>query len=564
MISQRFAGTTLLSGAMCLLAGTLLVYAAQVVAANMALYHDAVWDFGPAVGLIRGDSLTSSQEVRIFGHPVPIMSSPYSGAYKIWALAPLIKILGTSPRTIVTLNALFGLLYLLALYWALRPLVGPGWAAAAFVVPFVDTNLLLTVPVDVGITLTQYIFISLSFGAFARYLRDPQPKHYRMIWFLGGCILAQKLTALPVVAGIMIATVAVSFRQFVAIVRAQGIPRAVGAWIGLPAALVAIPVLPDIYYFYRNGFADLFSSTAAAWEPFTKATAFNFKFFISMFDGWDWYSRIIADTGPELAQKPILAVFGLSAMACFLALCAVSSRKRRDAADGLILTCAVAIGFLLYPAFRGLNRPWHLYVLAPGFYCCAIVSLRHLANWAGEKGGFAVAVRVGLSLVGVGCLLMSSAHSRTLIKEIEKRKGECIASPIFYEMYGRMRASHVDFVYAVNYSLGYPVYVLSEGTIQVDDLAWTPLTPEKTGEMLRRIKGDPDAVIAYRQCQCKDLDPQWVHWLNRDAELPAFIKSIESDPGLSVTRFRDARETELVVVRRAGGAAPLLTGPGGR
>ena len=74
-----------------------LLYASDILSKNVSLYYDALWDFIPAVGILHGDSIQASQEIRVFHRPVPLISGPYQGAMNARLLAPLLGLLGTSP-----------------------------------------------------------------------------------------------------------------------------------------------------------------------------------------------------------------------------------------------------------------------------------------------------------------------------------------------------------------------------------------------------------------------------------------------------------------------------------
>ena len=529
-----------------------LLSAVNALKDNVAIYHDAVWDFIPAVAMIRSESVAHDYEVRVFHHRIPIVSSPYSGALKIWSLAPIVKFLPLSPRRILTLNTLFGFIYLLALYWALLPLIGKRWASVAFLVPFVDTNFLITAPVDAGIDLTQYIFIALALGTFFRFTSTHELKYYRATCFVCGCLLAQKLTAFPVAIGIFSVLLFVSFQKFLENMRTGAIRRAVKSYILIPAALFIIPLLFHIFYFWRHGFTALKESTAdGILKPYFTALGFNFSFFFTSFDGWDWYRRLTLDARREMIMTPYLAIFGLSIIALSLAIYLLSRRERGAGRNSALSLLIGSVSFLIYPAFRGLYRPWHFYILEPLFLFCFVLACRHLLVWAGAR--LKHFVRVAVCIIAVFLISVTTWHSTYVLKQYGSRKGICIASPAFYDLYGSIMQSHIKRVYAINYSIAYPIYVLSKGEVRVDDLAWTQLSPAKVEELIRDLKQDPDAAIVYRYCGCRDSEPQWVDWLNRDTELPAFIKSLGNEAGeIDTVRFQDNRQTEFVMIRQKG------------
>ena len=520
---------------------------------NVGLYHDALWDFIPAVAMVRNESIARNYEVRNFHRYVPIVTSPYSGATKVWALAPVVRIFPMTPRVIITTNVILGFLYLLALYWALVPLVGRIWASAAFAVPFVDTNFLITTPIDVGITITQYIFVSLALGAFFRYVSNPQLKYYRAACFLFGCVLAQKLTAFPIVIALMVVLTLVAFQHFMEAVRESKVWRAISSYFLVPAALFLAPLVFQIMYFVRHGFSDLKANTAdGSWVPFFPAIRNNFAFFFTLFDGWDSYRRLTLDDRRELIQTPYLAIFGLAVIALSLAIYFLSRKERKNGRNSALCFAVGALGFLLFPAFRGLYRPWHFFVLVPLFVCCVVTASCHVFRWLGGRR-YAVFPRAVLGATLIFVVAASSSQGLELLKELRSHKGVCISSPAFYDLYNSILRSKVKRVYAVNYSIAFPIYVFSKGRIRVVELAWTQLTADRTEDLIRKVKADPDSVIAYRQCGCKQSEPAWVEWLNRESELPGFIKRLGQEGGeLNTVRFHDARQTEFFLVSRKG------------
>ena len=211
-LSRRiFRMPALIAGLLSLL---FMLNAAGVLSRNIGLFHDELWDFIPAVGMIHAAPIAGWLEFRIFGYPLPLVSGPYQGALKAWVSAPLLMITGTTPRMLLAVNVLFAMVYLIALYWAILPIAGRKWAWLVFASPFVDTNFLITAPMDTGPSLFQYIFISLTLGVLFRYLSSSDMKYYRMIWFFTGCVLAQKLTSIPVVIAFIILTGILSFGRF--------------------------------------------------------------------------------------------------------------------------------------------------------------------------------------------------------------------------------------------------------------------------------------------------------------------------------------------------------------
>jgi hypothetical protein len=532
-----------------------MLHASDVMGRNIGLFQDGLWDFYPAVAMLKARSVFGSQEIRIFGYPLPLVSSPYSGALKIWILAPLLALSGISPQMVLALNVLFGLIYLLALYWALLPVIDKKWASLVFLLPLIDANYLLTVPLDDGIFVFQYIFISLTIGALFRYLANSQLKYYWIAWFFCGCTLAQKLTSIPIVISFAIILIILSGRQFFQLAGVLGTKQAVKRLVAFAAALFLIPLLPHLIYFSKSGLHDLFAMTADGRRaPYFSSLGYCLSFFGRMFDGSDWYRRITLDTVSHVTVPPYWTICGIVIAACSLLLYFTSGKNKKCGRYTMVCIGLGACSFLLYPAFRGLDRPWHFYVLAPTFICCCFVAAADCVSRC--LGGLKKRRRVGivlLSIVFSSGVALSASHGIRMLKEVETHKGACLTSPAVYDIYNEIAASNVRTIYTINYSLAYSFYVFSKGSVRVEDMAWTDLTRQKIEELFKKIKMDPGAAIAYRYCGTKDWDPDWIHWLNREPQIFDFTKRLEiEDSTLDVARFRDDRQTEYVLITPTG------------
>lgn len=552
--------TKMLPLALGLLSLLFMLRAAEVYSKSIGLFHDVLWDFTPAMHMLKAESYMASQEVKIFGYPLPIVSGPYSGASKIWVLAPLLLLLGTSPLMVLVLNVLFGLIYLLALYWALLPVAGRICASLVFLIPLVDANYLLTVPLDEGIFLTQYIFISLAAGAWFRYLSNSRLKYYWMTWFFAGCLLAQKLTSIPIVLSFAIIISIMPLARFVQLVRSGRKNEAITRFLVMPAASFLVPMLPQSIYFLKSGFADLFASTADGRRvPYFSGLSHLFSFFTHMLDGADWYSRMTLSSVSDTAGPPVLAFSGFAVIACSLLVYLTVDGRKGQGRYTMACFWLGLCSFLLYPAFRGLDRPWHYYVLAPIFFSCVVAAVAHCVSscairW---KGPSAVIVTI-LGMVITTGVFIGARHGIRVLKGIESLKGVCVTSPAVNDIYEDIVKSNLKMIYALNYSLANPIYVFSKGTISANDLAWTDLSREKIEDLFQKIKADPEAAIAYRYCGDKSVESDWIEWLNREPQIFEFIKRLQPEIGsLRVDRYRDARQTEFVLIRRTDrGLAP--------
>jgi hypothetical protein len=331
--------------------------------------------------------------------------------------------------------------------------------------------------------------------------------------------------------------------------------RAVAPFILIPAALFLLPLVPHLAYFLRSGLGDFYSMTAVDHRiPYFAAVGQNFSFFRTMFDGVDWYRRITLDARSAIPELPSLVILGLVVMALSLPIFLLSRHARRPGRYAVLCIVLGMVSFALFPAFRGLNRPWHFYVLTPIFTaCCITATVSFLSFCADRFKRYATILRISFSIGLTLILVVSVRHGIGLLERIESNKGACITSMALYDAYGAVRASNVRTIYAVNYSLAFPIFVLSKGTIHVEDITWSELTPEKIEELFGKIKTNSEAGIVCRYCGNKDWDPNWTHWLNREPQIFDFMKRLEiGDSTLDVLHFRDDRQTEYVLITRTG------------
>jgi hypothetical protein len=540
-----------------------LLNAAGVISQNIGFFHDELWDFIPAVGMINADSIAGWLEFRIFGYPLPLVSGPYQGALKTWVSAPLLLITGTSPRTILAVNVLFSMVYLIALYWAILPVAGRKWAWLVFASPFVDTNFLLTAPMDTGPSLFQYVFISLALGTLFRFVSTSDMKWYRMTLFFSGCILAQKLTSIPVVIGFILLIGILSFRRFCQTLGGRQTWLAFSDFYVLPGLYFLVPMIPHLFYFYKRGFSALYLATADGIRgPYFPSLSRNFSFFRGMFDGTNWYLRITLER-ITASSPPILALSLLIALASALILYLACNAEKKYSKYAVLCMVLCIGSFLLYPLFRGLDRPWHLYILMPILISGSVISIACCLSYAENRSkGFAGCVLILFAAGLVFNIGFGSTHGMRMLRRIESRKGACITSPALNDVFRAIQSAHLRKLYVINYSLAYPIYVLSCGNIQVEDLYWADLTQKRMDEWFGKLRSNPEIGIAYRSCQCKEADPGWLAWMNREPQISEFIKRLEVERAtLNVMSIKDDRQTEFFVISQdLKGASPSRRG----
>ena len=248
-----------------------------------------------------------------------------------------------------------------------------------------------------------------------------------------------------------------------------------------------------------------------------------------MFDGADWYLRITLERFAVI-PAPVLAISLLAALAGSLVLYLVSNTEREYGKYAVICIVLCIGSFLLYPVFRGLNRPWHFYILTPILLGGSVISIAHCLSWlAKRRKRFRGIVLILFAAALVTNIAFGAMHGMIMLRRIESRKGACITSPALYDVFGAMKSANLRKIYVINYSLAYPIYVLSGGDIQVEDLYWADLTRQRMDEWFEMLRINPEIGIAYRRCQCREVDPGWLSWVNREPQINEFIKRLEAE-----------------------------------
>ena len=266
-----------------------------------------------------------------------------------------------------------------------------------------------------------------------------------------------------------------------------------------------------------------------------------------MFDGTDWYQRMTLHTIP--ANRPFVLYTGLSLFTASFFLYLFRPHRGSHGCMAVVSIAVTVSSFLLYPAFRGLNRPWHMYILTPLFAASCLVSMAHLLSSLRNRA-VAWAARSLSAAAVLLALVLGSAHGLDILKLIEERKGVCMTSPALLDASNAMKSANIELLYGLNYSLAWPIYVLSGGDIKVRDLAFTDLA-EWMDEIFKNVKEKPGTAIAYRYCGCKEENAEWIQRLNKSPQLSEFLQRLEKErPSLDLLTIKDDRLTEFVMITR--------------
>lgn len=176
--------------------------ATAIAIASYAPWPDEMWGYTQGVALYRGETPDTMTTLRLFGHAFPMLTGEYQGAFKSYLHAAFLLATGGAASWQRWLN--FGLFaaVALAMAWAIRP-VARGWLAAVPALAAVcDPNYVAFVPSDMGPFLLQNLFTALAIGFMLRGAFGGETRHMIAALAFCGAIAGDKLTGIPVAAGI--------------------------------------------------------------------------------------------------------------------------------------------------------------------------------------------------------------------------------------------------------------------------------------------------------------------------------------------------------------------------
>lgn len=529
-----------------ILAGVLFLEILLVELRDIGFSHDELWDYPAAVAALKGDSIQAQQEIVIFGYRLPLVSGPYQGAIKSWLLMPMLALAGVSPLVLRGINCVLALLYILSLYWALRALWPRQKARWLILLPFFDPTFLLFSPMDYGPFLIQTIFIALSLGFILRALNDERNAIPNMIkaLFCASVVLAAKLTSLPFQISLCFVVLAFPRRVLRRLFSLQV--------LGLITLAVVVPLLPNMVYFFRQGFADALVMTQVdptnilpyPWRVWQNIKAFFFDFLVGQRFLFSFIPR--ASIPQFWPIGPIIGIllFLLSPLLFFL--CRGQKQQLRGQ---MFLVLFFLLFFLIFSLFSGLTRPWHYFVLHPVFILMSssmallLVSSQRLVI----AKFFCIALVLLLPLAsGVNILFKS-------LSVISRDQGTVLTTPelsVLQEKLGELNARKVI---CVSYSMCYPLYVLSGGELKVIDGAfWTLTPPDKI--YVEQELAEPQTVLIYRTEAAQTGKETYIDWLNRGAKWIALQEDLHKEP-YTVMQLQRRDQGSFTIVYRQNGRA---------
>ena len=488
-----------------------LFYSSIILNISRSYTNDELFDYTPAVALMNNELIFPSQGVVVFGLKVPLVDGPYQGALKTWITTPLIYLFGTSYYSLRTINVVIAILYLFAFYWALRGLLKKKYAMLVFLIPFLDSNFLLTAPLDYGSFLFQTISIVLGFGCIFRLVILKNIRYFWLFSLLIGCLLAKQLTSIPIVLSMPIFTFLFASPIFCKFLKDNGRISFTINILLIPFLFFLLPLIPhSIYFCISDGFSSFLEITRS-----TNNAAF--------------FNKIISNI-VNLSQFSngnfIYSVYGLYFIS-FLVF--IISYKHRSNLKTFFLGFLIfsIFSLLVYSSFNSNTRPWHYQVLYPFSWCLAFISFAYINDFL-LKGKVIYRILLCLLYIVLGAgLILSSLHSFYLLGTIERNKGEGMDSLLLNDFSSLLNKHNFTKMYSVNYSLGWPLYTMSEGEIKlVVDLAFSEIDDNKIEGIIADLLSNNESCLVYRHCAYAYGYPNWKKFLNKELVVCKIIEAI--------------------------------------
>lgn len=530
----------LLLAALVVLAAGVLATSAAVQVSGYAVYHDELWNHPAAVSLLAGKSWREGYEVTVFGLSLPLVSGPYQGSLKTYLLAPLLAVFGTSPAVLRGIHCALGLLYLAALFWALRAVVARRAAALVFLLPLADPNLTMFVPTDHGPFLVQNTLLAIALGAILRLAGQPQLRWVLLALGSTSLALADKLTGVPMVAVLGIATLTLGARI---------LGRRPGRW-ALAALVTVVPLMPHGAYFATTGLAELeanVGSGMARQPPYPTRIRQAFTQWAGFIASGAAMPKAMTADEPS-PHRPVLVPLAL----LLASLGAVSVLRRTEARkEAAVAALCLALGFAAFAAVPGLNHRWHYFVLHPPLVIAAFAGFAALTRLASHGRRWSPTLRKAAALLLAAAAAWEAQRTLELLRYLAERQGAHMYSPGLYAVHREVAARQPQRLVCLNYSLCNPLYVLLAGRVEVVDLTWAELS-EGTEEYARHLLSSPGSVMVYRQVTGAAGPRQQVYfdWLNRTSGW--LLPRLERD-GYRRLVVADAAGVEFGLIARMGG-----------
>lgn len=472
-----------------------VAFAATYVAIrSYGSWPDEMWGYPQSVTLFQGGRLSESiVTFPFFGNNLPYLTGPYQGAFKsylFWLFLILTDGNGEQHRY---LNFVLFLAVGLSMAWAVRPIAGGWLSIIPLLIAISDPNNVSFMPSDMGPFLLQNLFSVLSFGFLLRAALTGNASNLICALFFASAIVGDKLTGIPIAAGLGVAALFILLRHWSAMFSLRFV-------VSSTLALIA-PVTPFLVFFARGGLSEtlgvigtpdtLAERIGRAADELASILSGSYSFVLLM------VHRVAVQFGiPHY-------FFAVALLALVLGSMMILDRRARPIAACIALALGsviFAIAFASFVLVPNLGRPWNYLVFNPILYLTmATIVIGALKAVSGRR----VMVATIVLLLGVNF----AAAQRNVVGEIffqSKTPGRDLSSPATRPLVEILQRLGVKRVVCLDYGPCPAIYVLTAGRIAmvdwpfVDNFDNAPLSQMvgnvNTALLLRDITGITDAA----------------------------------------------------------------------
>ena len=351
----------------------------------IAPWFDELWNLYPSLLFLGIDNkvwvgCSNGLCVHLFGYTIPILSGPYHGLIKSLVFAPLVLLGNLSLIRLFNLIIFFspllylffqrtyfgkkGIFLLIATYYLLFP------------------TLLVEATFDQGQFIFANSFLFIALLELIKFLQTQAPKNAGIALILSGLAVYEKLTNVPV--GIAICLVAGLFLLY----------RKSYFWLCISLGCGLIFLTPYLFFIWKNpslfaGMTDiphegygvnlntvLLGSYAAIFLNSITLNGFLGKSYPVLIPLLG--VGIFVLTWGFMGQQLLFTLFARLAKLPISISPAAPSRQAKTAWQAWAVLFLPLLALLIFPIFDGINRPWHLYQLAP--LLCVPIAYLSLQN----------------------------------------------------------------------------------------------------------------------------------------------------------------------------------------
>jgi MYXO-CTERM domain-containing protein len=467
-----------------------LAFAAVYIAnRSYAPWPDEMWSYPDSVAMYRGNASEGIRSFPLFGRYFLYLSGEYQGSYKTYLHLIFLIITGGAGEHQRYINALLYVGVGLSTAWALWP-IARGWLCAIPVLILAsEPNYVTFMPSDYGPFLLQNLFTVLAFGFLLRAWHTRRPGYLAGALACASAIAGDKLTGIPVAAGIIAVCGYLALKRREALIS----PRLVGVYL----IALLVPVLPFVVFFARGGFASTLRKIGG--DTLLVRLENMERELHGMISGN--YSYLFADIYEAVARIGVPHYFlGIGAVALvMICACALDPKARRSpAALALTLLAAIfAIAVVLFLCVPGLGRPWNYLIFCPIMFMAMATVVVWAIDYARSIDRAAPRLAVlGALLLAAANLLIAQYNVVGQLAYQTRHSGKALESMAIYPLIAKLEELGVTTAICIDYGPCPSIHLLTGGRISVVRREDSPnFDNEPLGELLRQ----PNSALVVRQ-----------------------------------------------------------------